>query len=223
MRDASRPESSVTVATNELISLFGIGIGPANPANGQVVDGVAPLSLDGVSVSFDGIAAPLLYVGPTQINAVVPSQSYGRDNVTIEVSTPSGTIEGTWISLRPSQPQVFLASQEAIIPQAAAINQDGTVNSQANPAEPGSIVSVWATGAGAMMDDGLPALPVTVLAIQRISAQKFSFYSLEVLYAAQAPGLVNGVMQVNFRLPVDNAFAYQLQVGDAVSTSFSIY
>jgi len=217
---------SPAVAPNELVSLFGIGIGPAIPATAPVTDGQAPLTLDGVGVSFDGISAELLYVGPTQINAVVPSQIYGRDNVTVEVTTPSGTIQGTRMSLRPSQPQVFLASQDGSLPPAAALNQDGTTNSASNPAEQGSIVSVWATGAGATMDDGLPALPVTVLDVQRIGAEKRLFYSLEVLYAAQAPGMVNGVMQINFRLPESSSApidGYQLQIGDSTSSYFSLY
>ena len=31
---------------------------------------------------------------------------------------------------------------------AAALNQDGTINSQTNPAQSGSYVSIWATGIG---------------------------------------------------------------------------
>jgi len=76
------------------------------------------------------------------------------------------------------------------------------------------------------MDDGLPALPVTVLDVQRIGAEKRLFYSLEVLYAAQAPGMVNGVMQINFRLPESSSApfdGYQLQIGDSTSSYFSLY
>jgi uncharacterized protein (TIGR03437 family) len=82
-------------------------------------------------------------VGPTQLNAVLPSQIYGRDTTTIEVSTPSETIKETIMQVRSSQPHVFrsnVAGQGAIPVQAADLNEDGTLNSLAIPADPGSIV-----------------------------------------------------------------------------------
>jgi uncharacterized protein (TIGR03437 family) len=95
---------------------------------------------------------------------------------------------------------------------AAGLNQDGSLNSASNPAAPGSVVSVWATGGG------LPLLPVSVL---------WGPGSLEVLYAGNAPGLVYGVVQINFRLPSQpNVYpgpSFQIQIGDAVSAPFSIY
>jgi uncharacterized protein (TIGR03437 family) len=55
--------------------------------------------------------------------------------------------------------------------------------------------------------------------------------SVEVLYGGDAPGLVAGVLQINFRLPAQPQVVvdpnpralFQLQIGDAVSESFSIY
>jgi uncharacterized protein (TIGR03437 family) len=47
---------------------------------------------------------------------------------------------------------------------------------------------------------------------------------LDVLYAGTAPGLVTGAIQVNFQLPQDGGqITYQLQVGAAVSSRFSIF
>jgi len=46
-------------------------------------------------------------------------------------------------------PGIF-RSQEGVSSQAAAANQDGTVNSPSNPAAPGSYVSVWGTGFGSI-------------------------------------------------------------------------
>jgi uncharacterized protein (TIGR03437 family) len=68
---------------------------------------------------------------------------------------------------------------------AAALNQDGSLNSPSHPARPGSVVSVWGTGAGINQ-------PVRVL-VGGLFA--------EVFFAGQAPGLAQGVTQVNFRLP----------------------
>jgi uncharacterized protein (TIGR03437 family) len=84
--------------------------------------------------------------------------------------------------------------------QAAILNQDGTVNSTANPAARGSVISVFMTGAGRMtppQPDGSlgPAsapFPQTVLAAACSLGQ--------VLYAGAAPGLVAGAVQVNVQI-----------------------
>lgn len=230
------------VAPDELVSLYGIGIGPANPIGAQVANGIIQDSLGGYQVLFGGTPAPLLYVGPDQINAVVPSEVYGQSGVSVEIATPTGTITGPLLSVVPSQPQVFRGSCPTNVAASctAALNQDGTVNSPAAPASPGSIVTIWATGAGLLYfhtaDGSLgipftsggvlvaPVLPVSVL--NGVAGEGVA-NSLEVLYAADAPGLVTGVLQVNFRLPPESTpFGYvtcQLEVGGAVSDPFTIY
>ena len=226
---------SNTVAPDELISLFGIGIGPAVPANTQVVNGVVTISLGGVQVLFDGVPAPLLYAGPTQINAIVPGEVSGHDTTTLQLITPSGAIGGPTMLIRPTQPGVFLSlpiDPLSFRPYAAALNQDGSVNSASNPAAYGSIVTVWATGGGAVgTADGIvvatldrgPSLPVSILG----SAEGNPGRSLEVLYAGDAPEMVAGVLQVNFRLPertnLNLLWTFQLQIGDALSQAFQIH
>jgi uncharacterized protein (TIGR03437 family) len=209
---------SPVAAIFELVSLYGTGLGPSTAVSATVVNGKAPTSLGGVQVLFDGVAAPLLYVGPNQINAVVPYRP-NTDRSTVQVVTPSGTINGLTISNRPSEPEIVLApvGTGRITGLAAAINQDGTVNSATNPAAPESVVSVWVSGLG---NGG--NVPVSVSAFQ----QTF-LGSLEVLYAGQAPGLVMGVDQIDFRLPASGAtmsmLGLELQIGDAFSDDVFVY
>jgi uncharacterized protein (TIGR03437 family) len=63
-------------------------------------------------------------------------------------------------------------------------------------------------------------LPVSVLYIGPTVGE-----SLQVLYAGNAPGLVAGAVQVNFQLPanISGTVDLALQVGDAVSQSFSLF
>jgi uncharacterized protein (TIGR03437 family) len=83
------------------------------------------------------------------------------------------------------------------------VNQDGTVNSAANPAARGSVISIYATGEGQTSPAGItgsvtgsnvktPLLPVTVT-IGGIGAT--------VQYAGSAPGSVAGLLQVNAVVP----------------------
>jgi len=210
---------SPVFAIFELISLYGIGIGPSTPITAQVVNGATPTSLGGFQVLFDGVAAPLLFVGPNQINAVVPNRP-ATDRSTVQVVTPSGAINGLTISNRSSEPEIFLApvAPGQVPGLAAAINEDGTVNSAKNPATPESIVSVWVSGFG----DFDSNVPVAVVA-----GQQTLFASLEVLYAGQAPDSVSGLYQLNFRLPATrpnmSMLGIELQVGDAVSDAVFVY
>lgn len=220
MANSAASHVSPVFAIFELISLYGVGIGPSTPITAQVVNGVAPTSLGGVQVLFDGVAAPLLFVGPNQINAVVPYRPI-TDRSAVQVVTPSGTINGLTTSNRPSQPEIFLApvGPGQIPGLAAAINEDGTVNSAKNPAAPESIISVWVSGCG----NG--DVPVSIVAYQQ--TQQTLFGSLEILYAGQAPDLVTGLYQFNFRLPATrpnmSMLGLELQVGDAVSDSVFVY
>jgi uncharacterized protein (TIGR03437 family) len=190
--------------------------------------------LGGVQVLFDGTAAPLLYAGPNLINAIVPSDVYTRSTTSLQIVTPAGPVNGPTLFVVQAEPAVFRNSvvDSNLVFGAIALNQDGTVNSAANPAPRGSVVTVWATGAPTLgyPDGGIPngALHAPVLPVSILTNELNSFVgldSLEVLSAGDAPQLVQGVIQVNFRLlPTGgNRSTYQLQVGPAISEPFVIY
>ncbi len=207
---------STAVAPYELITLYGVGIGPEAPTNGQVQNGLFTTSLGGCQVLFDGVAAPLLYADSGQINVVVPHAVYVSTH--IKVVTPTGTVDGPTL-LVSYQPGIFQNSQTGL---AAALNQDGTVNSPSNPAKSGAIATVFATGGGAgfsfadgaLVPMGIYNAPTTVWAGNQ--------RSFEVVFAGDAPGLVAGVMQINFRvpdsLPAGKTLSFNLIIG-GVSTS----
>jgi uncharacterized protein (TIGR03437 family) len=80
---------------------------------------------------------------------------------------------------------------------AAALNQDGTLNSASHPAKAGSIVSIWATGTGSIYPRPLDGQILT-------AAQDYQccqVASAPVFYAGAAPGMVAGVVQINFQTP----------------------
>jgi len=165
-------------------------------------------------------------VGPNQVNCIVPIETQGQDTVAVQIITPQGTVAGPDLLVADSQPEVFKDSQRF----ALALNQDQTVNTALNPAAPGSIVSIWATGGG-LDNSGAPdgtivkgpyqnlTLPVSVLLRDA---------SLEVLYAGDAPGDVIGLMQINFRLPAPfslgvTAIGLELQIGANTDHGFQIH
>jgi uncharacterized protein (TIGR03437 family) len=69
--------------------------------------------------------------------------------------------------------------------QAAALNQDGSLNSVMNPADRGSVVSIYATGQGS----GAANVTLTIAG-----------YNAPLYYAGPAPGFP-GLMQINAQIP----------------------
>jgi len=232
--------TSPTVAPNELISILGINVGPPVPAGLEIKGGVATNSLRGYEVLFDGVPSPLLYVGPYQINAIIPSAVSGQETTSLSIVSPSGTLAGPTMLVRPTQPAVIprnLIDSILVDPDglpAQALNQDGTENTETNPASSGSIVSIWATGAGASVgtDGEVVQTPISTYgAAVLLQYGPVTGSSLEVLYSGDAPGLVRGIAQINFRLPQQYVpildpyprLAFTLQFGNASSVPFSIY
>ena len=216
---------SSAICARELISIYGINIGASTPLGTQITNNMISSSLSGVEVLFNGMPAALLYAGPTQINAIVPSAVAGQTTSTVQIVTPSGTINGPVLAVQSTLPQVFMDSTGS----ALALNQNGTVNSASNPAQPGSIVSIWMTGGGAL--PGTPdnvintALAANVYPISILTGiQGGGTAPLAVLYAGDAPGLASGVTQVNFQLPLTaaaNGFILSIVAG-TVTVNFFI-
>ena len=209
------------VAPGEFVSLYGSLLGP-NPGVGAILDSQGRIAneLAGVQVLFNGIPSPLLYASQGQVNALVPYGITGGASASVQVTTAGGNSSAVSLYLRPAQPEVFNNGGAAL-----ALNQDASVNSPQNPAAPGSIVTIFASGAGGLYSSqpegsipsepgGGPVLPVAVLLNNR---------SLEVLYAGNAPGLVINLLQINLRLPQQGAGGeFQLMIGGFLSDSFSL-
>src|SRR5664280_3007154 len=102
---------------------------------------------EGTRVLFDGVPSPMIYTSATQVSAVVPFAVTGK--TTTVVSTEYNTVasRGIQIGVADSAPALFTADASGT-GQIAALNQDASINSPANPAEPNSVVVLYATGGG---------------------------------------------------------------------------
>ena len=206
------------VAPGEIVAVFAAGAGPPEPVAGELdADGRLKTALAGVEVRFDGVLSPIFYAGRDQLNVQVPYEAAGREELLVEVFSGGRLHSRAQVSVAEAAPGLF--TLEGGAGQAAAVNEDGTVNSEANPAPKGSIVLLYATGEGllhppaetgrpAVAPLGRPEAPVHV---------RIAGLPAEVLYAGAAPGLV-GVMQLNVRVPGGFApsgrLAVELWVGE---------
>jgi uncharacterized protein (TIGR03437 family) len=214
---------SPAISPGELVAIFGSNLGPLKPAGLQLdASGGVATSIAGTQVLFGGVASPLIFSSATQVNAVAPFgmatgttqvqvQFLGRTSAPFPVSVAAAAIG-------------ILSASSSGVGQALVVNQDGSLNSPLNPAAPGSIVTFLATGAGQWAPAGIdgaivsagdlprPVLPV----LAQVGGQP-----AEVQYAGGAPGIVQGVVQVNLQIPAASptgaAVPLVLQVGDSVS------
>jgi quinohemoprotein ethanol dehydrogenase len=221
---------STAVAPGQLVTIFGRGIGPESGVFAPVSPDSRnlPIQLGDTQVFFNGIAAPLLYAQANQVNAIVPFEVAGRDSAQVQISRGGGqTTQLATVSIVPAQPGIFTARGVAS-GQGIVLNQDGTPNSAGNPAARGSVVSIFATGAGQTnpagmngafaRDDSMKmALPVTVL-IGGIGA--------ETVNARVPRGVFAGIVQADVRVPADapsgSEVALELATGEVISPPATI-
>ena len=207
------------VAPGEIVTFFGQNLGPL-PAVGFTLDstGRVATNLGGTEISFDGTPAPLLYANPTQVNAIVPYEIAGKSTTTVSLSWNGMATASMAVPVAAAAPAVFTLNSSGQ-GQAAVLNSDNSVNSATNRAARGSIVQIFATGAGVTSPAGItgeitstadqqPVLPVHVT-IGAVDAQ--------VVYAAAAPDAVSGLFQINAVVPTGTgsgpAVPLQITVG----------
>jgi uncharacterized protein (TIGR03437 family) len=191
---------SGSVAPGEIITLLGAVIGPT-PA--QVPDG-APSStiLGGTSVMFDGTAAPLLYAGPDQINAVVPFSVSGQAATQMQLLAQGKVLSTLSVPVVPAAPAIFTIDSTGV-GEGAILNQDFSLNSYTNPAVKGSVISIYATGGGQSDPLGVDGqVAGAVLSHPLLAVMvKIGGVTSQVLYAGAAPGLISGALQINAVVP----------------------
>ena len=204
LNSATLTQRNMVVAAGEVVSLVGVGTGPAEGVAYQPgPQGQAPKLLGGVQVFFDGIPAPILYAQSNQVNLVVPVEMNGQPSANVTVQYQNTTV-GTFVQqLSYFDPAIFRWNP-GVSTQAAAINQDGTVNGPAHPAPAGSIVSVWGTGLGALAtpcSDGNLNVDAAVNLATGYSMTIDGQASIAIQYIGGAPLLLCGVEQINIQIP----------------------
>jgi uncharacterized protein (TIGR03437 family) len=210
------------ISPGEIITIRGIGVGP--PPVGLTLDsqGRVAASASGAQVLINGVAAPIVYGSISQWNVVVPYEVDGAKSATIRVSA-GGAMSAQWtVPVVPSAPALF-TSRATGIGYAAVVNQDGSINSPANPAPRGTVVSFYVTGEGQTSPDGITGSVTQSAGVHprlQVSIQMLG-NDLAIQFAGEAPGLTAGVMQVNAVLPRNLPFGgnlpVQVRVGDATS------
>ena len=219
----------VNVAAGQLLTLYGSNLAPAN-------------SSSGVAISFNGIAAPILYASGDQINLQVPYEIAGQTEVTMQVSSSSVTpvvSESYILGVAPRQPSAFVSAasftdtffdvatcngQTIAGTEALALNADGTLNSCANPAAAGSTVMLFLDGMGVTSPaQATGAISTSAVAIAPPAALvPPPNGSLPVALPTQTiSGLLADVVAVEVSAPTSSS-AIQLELVDAQNLTYLV-
>jgi uncharacterized protein (TIGR03437 family) len=174
-----------------------------------------PTTLGNAVVVMAGQVLPLLFAGPTQINAVVPSGI--NINTTQQVLVQRGLTYSTpaSVDLAPAQPAVFLSGGLAI---AVAYRSDGTTPflvSTASPARVGDVLVLYCAGLGATTPAASDGLPAPSAATKDPVSVTIGGRSAPVAFGGLVAGFV-GLYQVNTTVPEGAG------VGDAVPVVLTV-
>ncbi len=214
--------SGGSLAPGQLVSIFGSELG-ATTGISLHIDSLGRLDsvLGETRVLFDGSPAPLLYARSDQVNTIVPFATAGHASTEVVVEYKGVQSKPVTVPIVETAPGIFTVNGKGS-GQGAFLNQDGSLNSRLNAAPRGSIVALYATGAGLIspaVDGRLAGSDLPKLLLPAIVG--IDNAGAEVLYAGAAPGLVAGVIQVNVRIPIDtrigDAIPVVLRVGNAYS------
>jgi uncharacterized protein (TIGR03437 family) len=190
------------VAPGELIAIYGSGLGPASgvPFTVYPVTGGVDTTLGGTRVLFGSVAAPITYASAGQINAIVPYEMAGQSQVAIEVQYQSGSASQT-VQIASAAPGAYTLNSSGS-GQAAAVNQDHTINAPSNPAAKGAYVTIYFTGGGQTSPPGITG-SVTGAVLKWLT-QSISVtvgnQPATVTFDGSAPTFVDGLDQLNIQL-----------------------
>jgi uncharacterized protein (TIGR03437 family) len=216
------------IAPGEIVTLFGNGLGPQQGVQTLAsLTNPFPTQAANTQVTFDGKPAPLLWVQDAQINVAVPWSVTGP---TTQVCASYNNVKTNCLSWPVGQVAPGVVTVDGTY--AAALNEDGSINSAANPAKNGSIVSIFATGLGPISPSqadgtlvGLP-LPMNQLPLQLFTECPLQCQPpvVDVIYAGPAPYLIAGASQINFRVTGQHLYlAVGAEPQRAYTNSFQVY
>jgi uncharacterized protein (TIGR03118 family) len=194
--------ASGSVAPGEVVTLAGLSIGPSPLAQASIpASGAINSTLNGVTVTFNGTSAPILYCSASQTSVLVPYEVAGASSANIAV-TYRGQTATTTVPVAATAPGLFTLDFSGG-GQVVALNTDGTVNKSSNPAAAATVITIFGTGEGATDPPGEDGMVNDRIIREPLATPTLSIggKTAQVVYAGTAFGLVQGILQVEAVIP----------------------
>jgi uncharacterized protein (TIGR03437 family) len=176
-------------APGMILSIFGSQLAPSTWSAWTVP---LPVQLAGVSVTVNGITAPLYYVSPTQLNMQIPFETPVNTTVTLVVNN-NGQAASHTFAMSAAAPGVFADQNGAPIPNASGAR--------------GKVLTLFVTGAGALAPPiATGSAPPAGAAITQLpspihnASVTVGGLDAPIQFIGVPPGLA-GVVQINYQVP----------------------
>lgn len=193
-------DDKAAVAPGGLVSIWGTGMSPVSVVASQVP---LPTALGESCLSVNGTPVPLLFVSGTQINAQLPNNALGLDQVSVH--TPGGVSNSLNFTVSATAPAVFLSGVAGPLTGLPTVirSDNNQIVDDTNPIRRGDTLVIWLTGMGqttpiVAAGSASPATPLALASSQPIVT--LGGIKLNIEYAGLAPGEV-GVNQINVGVP----------------------
>ena len=208
--------SAGPIAAGEWISILGTGLGPTpgirltQPGSSNQL--ATTTGLGGVRVTIGGYPAPLMYVSGLRLDAAIPyeiNSPYYLQSPSVVVQYLGQTSNSFDETQVVAAPGIFTADGTGSGP-GAILNSDNSPNchcATGRPANKGESVVLYVTGegqtipgghSGAITPSAAPYIVPVLTPAVTVNGQP-----VQVLFYAEAPQMVAGVLQINIQIPRD--------------------
>jgi len=222
------------MAPGEAFIIFGYNFGrstftgPETGANGGLTT-----TLANTQVLFDNSPAPLYYVenpaGNAFLTGFAPFALAGKTTTQVQIVSNGVASPAVTVPVVDAVPALFTGNGSGS-GQAVILNADGSVNSDANPASANDVVTAFGGGGGQTTPPGVDGAITgseAVAAAPKLNLPVKIFLDgaqvTDVPFAGPASGYIEGVFEVQFRIPATvrhNAnLPLMVQIGDKLSQS----
>jgi len=197
------PTSAPVPANVTVVNAASMAPGPVTAGMLLLIggSGISPAQIPDTAIAFGSNAARIVSADTRGILVVAPAPIAGMASVPIEIIYQDAVIATIPVAVTDAAPALFADATG----EAAANNQDGSINSASNPAARGSVISLYGTGLGISGD----AVSVTL-----------DGFTSQVLYAGPVAAYP-GLFQINAQVPSGYLPTGDLNVVVTVGTSLS--
>jgi len=191
-------------SSSALITIEGAALSSTTRSwsNSDFVNGSLPTSLDGVSVTINGIHAYPTFISPTQINVVAPDDAT-TGPVQVQVTNTKGTSNSFTTTKYDLMPGFFMVGGKyaaALHADGSAVGPSGFLGANFTPAKQGETIQFYGTGFGPTVPPAAAGQVMTqALQLANSVTVTIGGFPALVTYAGRT---ASGTNQLNVTVPV---------------------